>query len=201
MRSSLSEDLDELWVRDDKPSETITSEELAALLGRSKSMPGTNEVRLRIGVGISMGPVRRAERLQPLLDFLEQEMEHALRRPVPLDLKLYKPGRLNIRAIADGDCDITRLGAVSYARARQINPGIIPLIQESIPKDAAIFARRNLGITNVSQLKGHSFAFGDRDATLSAWAKGILARAGLGATNLSQVVLLDSHQQIKREIK
>src|SRR5216117_473038 len=97
-----------------------------------------------------MGPVRRAQRLQPLLNFLEQSMEHDLRRPVRLDLNLYKPGRLNIKAIVDCDCDITRLGAVSYARARKIDSSVIPLIQETIPRDAAIFAHKSLGMSGMT---------------------------------------------------
>jgi hypothetical protein len=78
--SRLRRNITELWKRQDKVSEMISSEELAALMGKHKATPPTNEVRLRIGVSATEGPIAQAEKYQPGLDLLEREMERLLHR-------------------------------------------------------------------------------------------------------------------------
>lgn len=201
IRRRLILNIEELWQRSDKPSELISSEELAALKGRRKSPATAETIRLRVGLSASEGPLVQAEKYLPLLDFLEEKMEPTLQRPVRVDIELFKSGQLSKEGLAKGNLDLTRMGALNYLRARDANFQLAALVQEISRKDAVVFARRGLGITNLNQLRGRSFAFGDTNATLSVWAKVFMTRAGILGANLSRYAHLNSREAFLEDIR
>ena len=135
----------------------ISSEELAALMGKHKPTPPANEVRLRIGVNSTEGPIAQAEKYQPGLDLLERKMERLLHRPIRLDLVLFKSRQANESLIA-GQVDVVRTGALTYLQARRRNDGLTPLLAVNQIKDAVIFVRAGLGITKLGQLSTSHYA-------------------------------------------
>ena len=66
-------------------------------------------------------------------------MESSLRRPIRLDLVLFKEDRRD-QHVAQDNLDLTRMGSLAFLRARETNPKLVPLVQENSPKDAVIFA-------------------------------------------------------------
>jgi ABC-type phosphate/phosphonate transport system substrate-binding protein len=110
---------------------------------------------------------------------------------VRFDLELFK-SRQAIESLIAGKVDVVRTGALTFSQARRRNDGLTPLLAVNVTKDAVIFVRAGLGVTNLAQLRGHSFAFGDTSATLSLRAKVLLARAGVHAQDLSRFAHLNS---------
>jgi len=58
------------------------------------------------------------------------------------------------------------------------------LVRPSSDFDAVIFTRRGSGVTNLSQLRGRSLAFGEQASTTSLLAKAKLASAGIRGEDL-----------------
>jgi serine/threonine protein kinase/ABC-type phosphate/phosphonate transport system substrate-binding protein len=181
IRIMVVENLQELWKRADITQEQIGSEQLAALAGKRKSPAPAGALRLKVGLGATTAPVVRATEYQTTLDFMEQQMERELRRPVRLDLVVFKDSRLD-REMAEGSLDLARMGALPFVRAREINPKLLPLVQENSPKDAVVFALKSSGITNLQQVR--SIAFADTNSTIDAWAKVFMVRTGIYGANL-----------------
>ena len=135
----------------------------------------------------------QAQVFGPLLDQLQARMEPFARQRVLFDLKLCKMSQFAFKEIADGKADFQRLGAVSYLRAKQLNPSVQAMVQETAGKKASILVRTVSPITNLSQFDGKSFAFGDTISTIAALAKVALVRAGVRATNLSFCLTVDEN--------
>jgi len=93
------------------------------------------------------------------------------------------------------------MGALSFLNARRVNPGLKAIAQVNTKKDAVIFARRDSSITGIAELCGHSFAFGDTNATLSLLAKVHLIEAGLCGADLSRYEHLDSHAVYQEQVR
>jgi serine/threonine protein kinase/ABC-type phosphate/phosphonate transport system substrate-binding protein len=182
IRQMVVRNLDELWNRPDIIQEQIGSEQLATLAGKRKSSAPANALRLKVGLGATVAPVHRATTYQPALDFLERKMEQTLRRPVRLDLVIFKNVRLD-EQMAQGDLDLARMGALPFVRVRETNPKLIPLVQENSSKEAVVFALTSSGITNLHQVR--SIAFADTNSTIDAWAKVFLVRTGIYGAGLN----------------
>jgi serine/threonine protein kinase/ABC-type phosphate/phosphonate transport system substrate-binding protein len=182
IRAMVVSNIEEMWQKPDKMTESISSEQLAALAGKRKRPAPVGALRLKLGMGATEAPVDRAREYEPMLDFMERRMERLLRRTVRLDLVLSKEVRMD-KAVARDSLDLARIGALAFIRARQANPRLMPLAQENAPKDAVIWTPKRTGITNLNQVR--SLAFADTNSTISAWAKVFLVRAGIRAANLS----------------
>jgi serine/threonine protein kinase len=185
----------------------IGAGEIANLRGRL--LPNsTDQVKpLTLAVNIEQDPIRQTTTNAPLLENLQETMgapsppvgwsrltgwitswfsrrpTWQLGQPVVFDLKLCRNSKLAFNEIANGGADFQRLGAVSYLRAQSLNPKVEAVVQESEGKKAVIFVPSNSPITQLSQFAGRSFAFGDTNSTIVAWAKYYLVQAGVWGTN------------------
>ena len=157
-------------------------------------------MRLTLGISINQEPFGQARQFAPFLSALEHRLEQALKHPVLIDLRLYKSETNSIRDAARGQLDLQRMGALPYVLAKQIIPGLEPIVRERTQKDAVIFASKESGISNLTQVAGHRVAFGQTNSTISFWAKVHLARAGVHGTNLQSYVHLSGVRPGRDEI-
>jgi phosphonate transport system substrate-binding protein len=120
-----------------------------------------------------------------LLEWLEEAISKSTRTPVALSLRIYREQEAGANDLATGQLDFMRMNAFQYVRAHAGNPKVRPLVRSSSDFDVVIFTRRGSGITNLSQLRGRSLAFGEQASTVSFVAKAYLADAGIHGEDLA----------------
>jgi hypothetical protein len=118
---------------------------------------------------------------------LEIEMEAVMHRPVVFDLRMYKLNEdAANRAVVRGEVDFQKLSALTYVLAKESQPGLQALALEKRDREAVIFARKELGITDLSQVAGFRAVFAHTNSVISFLAKAHLARKRIFATNLKE---------------
>jgi serine/threonine protein kinase len=175
--------IDDIWRDPNYSSVLIPAEDLANLRGL-RPPESASAQRLTFALNITENAVAQARAFAPLLDQLQKRMETFAGQRVIFDLKLCKMSQFSFREIVEGKADFQRLGAVSYLRARQLNPSVQAMVQEPVGKPAVIMVRTDSPITNLSQFFGKCLALGDSNSTIAAWAKVYLIQAGVRGTNL-----------------
>jgi ABC-type phosphate/phosphonate transport system substrate-binding protein len=179
--------IEDFWSRPEVVTQIIPSEEIAALLQLPKESELSGQPRrFRVSQTVPDSPMNQITRKGYGLAQMEKRLTALLKRPVLMDLMLFKPGDGKVESLIHGDSHLKGMGALPYLMAKQIKPGLIPIARDSQPKPAAIFVRKDSAITNLAQLIGKSLAFGDDDATISFQAKIELTQHGILGRNLTR---------------
>jgi len=196
----LTEQIEALW---DDPKQSfvrITALDLASLCNYPAPVLGRmNTIRLTLDLDNEEDPIGQAMAHAPVLRLLEQKMGRTLHRPVVFDIRVHKPGRDPVGAAALGLADVQRMGPLYYVRAKVTAPGLEPIASERVSKEAVIFAREELGLTNLAQAKGLRIAFAHTNACISFWAMVHFVRAGITAANIARYSNLDSSFTLQAE--
>ncbi len=116
---------------------------------------------LRIGMVPDAGATQvSVEEKAPLQKYLE----HELGRPVTLII----PTNYNatVEGIGNGSLDIAYFGGLTYVKAHA-RYGAVPLVQRDVDRQfhSLFITRAGSGITNLKQLAGKTFCFGDINST------------------------------------
>jgi len=185
-----SREIEEMWKNSAQPFVLIRSPDLAELADLPPRPADVLTTHLTLGISINHEPLGQAKQFAPFLSELEGRLEKILHRPVLLDLRLYKSEADSTRDVAQGGLALQRTGAYRYVLAKELNPGLEPIVRERGTKEAVIFASKDSGITNLAGIAGKRVAFGDTNSMISFWAKVYLARAGIRAANLGSYVHL-----------
>ena len=77
------------------------------------------------------------------------------------------------------------MGALSYVKAKALQPGLIPVARDDMPKPGVFFSKKGSGITSLNQVAGKRMAFGSPGATISLMGKVQMVRSGIFGTNLA----------------
>jgi ABC-type phosphate/phosphonate transport system substrate-binding protein len=182
-RADLNRELVELWDRKEVPFIRITSEKRSFLMGDERWRPGTfpgELLRLKFGVYTFEKPVVMAAKFAPLLTAMEESMASGLGRPVRIDCIIYRSYDKGHEGLRSGEVDFMRVGPSSYVSMKKTAPGILLLVAQEDPILCAIFTSADSGVTNLRELEGKSFAFGDRGSTFGTYlAKLALLGAGI----------------------
>ena len=184
-RAKISKDVDELWLDRNANYVSIEAPNLTALAKLPPRDPGELAEVLTFAVRVNRGPVAQADVYAKFLRQIEDRMRKQLHRPIVFNLRLYKLSLGADQPVTRGEADIQRLGFVGYLRAREISPNVHAIVRERSIREAVIYARSGLGITNISAVRGHSAAFAHSNSTISCLAKINLAKAGVYGANLS----------------
>ena len=183
-----TEEVETLWRDARRGFIHIDSARLAELADSAPRAPSPDAVRLSYAATIEADPFGQAQKYAPLLSILEKRMENVCGHPVFIDLRLYKfNGDGGQAPVTLGEVDFQRLGPLRYVQARSSQPEIELVAQEVLVKDGVIFARKELGLTQLSQIGGRRVAFAHTNATISFLAKVSMARAGWTARDFSAV--------------
>lgn len=188
--------IQDIWENPNEYYVKIESEWLAVLAhkGRPKRpLPAAR--RLSFGLSINDDPIGRAIHYASLLDLLENKLEKQLSEPVCLDMILYKPSA----ALADVEMDFQRTGPLDYVRAKELRPGIQPVVRQVDNKEAVVFAREDSGVTNLSQLVGKRMAFAHTNSIISFHTMLLLAQHGVAGTNLAAYEILSRTREAETE--
>lgn len=176
---------------------------LRSLLLVALLVPGSAlaERQLRFGVYTADKPTEMVQQFRPTLDLLEQALSTELGESVRISLSVAKSYEEGIDSIAKGTVDIAQLGPVSYVQAKEANPQIDILAVE-VSKGQKVFngviaVREDSAITDIAQLKGQSFAFGDELSTIGRYlSQKYLMDHGIYAKDLKKFEYLGRHDRV-----
>ncbi|MBA3763573.1 MAG: putative selenate ABC transporter substrate-binding protein [Chthoniobacterales bacterium] len=97
---------------------------------------------------------------QPLVAYLEKETGAKVELTVPTNYAAV------VEAIANDQVDIAYLGGFTYVQASR-RAGVVPLVQRERDRNfhSVFITQPGSGIDSLTDLKGHTFAFGDVNST------------------------------------
>lgn len=182
-----------------------------ALAGQQLSRPGAPVVRagtdkpqalhLSFGVYQSDKATEMYRKFTPIIEAIQEDVEKSLGRPTDIELQIFKTYEDGIEALAKGKVDFVRFGPASYITAKQQNPAIELVAMEleggKRQFNGCIVVQRDSRITELSDLRGKSFAFGDRNSTIGRYlVQEYLLKSGIHAQDLGHYDYLDRHDRV-----
>ncbi|WP_108650202.1 PhnD/SsuA/transferrin family substrate-binding protein [Dongshaea marina] len=174
---------------------------VCTLLALSISSLSHAEIRMNFGVYTSDKPTVMIKMFRPILNELEQIMSDKLKQKVQIRIQVANNYQKGIDSISNAEVDFSRLGPASYIRSKQANPNIKLLAMESNHGRkffyGVICVPQSSDISNVSQLKGKSFAFGNPLSTIGRYLSQLyLMQHGIYSDDLSRFSYLKRHDQV-----
>lgn len=121
---------------------------------------GPSRQTLRLSMIPTTDPGKMLREGQPLIDYLEKETGMKVEMTIPTNYAAV------VEAIANDQVDIAYLGGFTYVQASK-RAGVIPLVQRDQDQSfhSLFITHPDSGINSLSDLRGHSFAFGDVNST------------------------------------
>ena len=115
---------------------------------------------LRVSMIPTTDPGKMIRESEPLVAYLEKETGAKVEITVPTNYAAV------VEAIANDQVDIAYLGGFTYVQASK-RSGVIPLVQRDQDQNfhSLFITHEESGISSLSDLKGHTFAFGDVNST------------------------------------
>lgn len=141
------------------------------------------------------------KKLSPILEYLQEDLEKRLARPVDIHLNIFKSYDEGIDALVKGEIDFVRFGPASYITAKDRAPAV-QLVAMELENDqkrfkGAIITRTESSIRSLADLKGKRFAFGDPNSTIGRYlVQAELVKAGIHANDLAGFKYLDRHDKV-----
>ncbi len=154
---------------------------------------------LVFGIYAADKPTATLKKIRPRLQALERAL--AARGPVALRVRIAPTYEKGLDDLLQGKVDFARLGPASYLEAKRRDPGIRILALESHDGrkrfNGVIAVRQDSGIRTVADLKGRSFAFGNRRSTIGRYlAQAYLLGHGIRADDLAAYDYLGRHDKV-----
>src|SRR5499433_3977976 len=133
---------------------------LSLALACSVSGPSSSSHTLRLSMIPTTDPGKMIREGEPLVAYLEKQTGAKVEMTVPTNYAAV------VEAIANDQVDIAYLGGFTYVQAAK-RAGVIPLVQRDQDQNfhSLFITHEDSGIGSLSDLKGHTFAFGDVNST------------------------------------
>jgi serine/threonine protein kinase/ABC-type phosphate/phosphonate transport system substrate-binding protein len=179
----IGDNIELTWTNKAEDKVTVNSYQLATLI--NGPIPMRSPFKLTYALRIPDDPVSTATRYARFLGELGKEMSRRLGYPVNFDLHLYKARSWEAATGARQGADIQNVTFLTYVRMLETSPNMQPVVMERHRSQAAIFASTTSGISNLTQIPGHSMAFAHTNSVISFLGKVELARANIHAQDLS----------------
>jgi phosphonate transport system substrate-binding protein len=162
---------------------------------------GDRTLTLSFGVHQSDKATVMYTKLTPVLEFLQNDLEQRLGRPVDVHLNIFRSYDVGIDALVDGTVDFVRFGPASYitAKQREADVRLIAMEQENGAKrfKGVVVVRNDSSFQKLSDLRGKRFAFGDPNSTIGRYlSQAELVKAGIRAKDLATYQFLDRHDKV-----
>ena len=165
------------------PYVEITSDAVRALVTDRPSSRAVSKI-YTVAVFVDRNPFATVYEYGPLLRSVEEAISKSAGTAIALNLRIYREQEAGANDLAAGKVHFVRMNAFWYVRAHAQTNAVRALVRPSSDFDAVIFTRRGSGVTNLSQLRGRSLAFGEQASTTSLLAKAKLASAGIRGEDL-----------------
>jgi len=121
---------------------------------------GPSRQTLRLSMIPTTDPGKMIRESEPLINYLEKETGIKVEMTIPTNYAAV------VEAIANDQVDIAYLGGFTYVQASK-RVGVIPLVQRDQDQNfhSLFITHPDSGINSLSDLSGHTFAFGDVNST------------------------------------
>jgi len=159
------------------------------------------EIALKFGVYTSDKPTAMVKAFRPILNALEAKLTKKLGEPTKLSMQVASSYARGIDDIVLGRVDFARIGPASYVTVSERNPDVKLLAMESKKGKKVFFGiicvPTESSVQEIGQLKGMTFAFGDKRSTIGRYlSQQYLARYGVFADNLARYDYLGRHDKV-----
>ncbi len=159
------------------------------------------EIQLNFGIYTSDKPSEMVKAFLPMLNALEQGLSVRMGEQVTIKFQVAKNYEDGIHDLISGEVDFVRFGPASYILAKQQNPGIKIIAMESKKGkkkfNGIICVNENSSIQKVEELKGKSFAFGNKNSTIGRYlSQNYLFDHGIKAEDLASYAYLGRHDKV-----
>jgi len=155
---------------------------------------------ITFGVYTSDKPTTMYRKFKPILDYLEGRLGREGRN-ADIKIKIYPSYSGALDAIVNGEVDFARFGPASYVMAKERNKDVRLLAMEHKKNQKRFYGifivPKSSSITSLEEIKGKSFAFGDKNSTIGRYlSQAELVKAGVYAKDLKSYIYLDRHDKV-----
>lgn len=163
--------------------------------------PKTTPLHLSFGLYQSDKATEMYRKFTPIIEAIQNDVEKRLSRPTDIEMVIFKTYEDGIEALAKGKVDFARFGPAPYILAKRKNDalGLLAMELEDGKKEfnGCIVVPRDSKIRELADLKGKSFAFGDRNSTIGRYlVQENLLKAGIHASDLGRYEYLERHDKV-----
>lgn len=162
-------------------------------------------IQLRFGVYTSDKPSTMVKMFRPLLNELEFQLSERMGKQINIKLHVAKNYEQGIDDLTTGKVDFARMGPASYVISKKKNPNLRLLAMESKNGKKVFYGiicvSDKASITDISQLRGETFAFGSERSTIGRYlAQQLLVDHQIHAKDLSSFKYLGRHDRVGRAV-
>jgi phosphate/phosphite/phosphonate ABC transporter binding protein len=159
------------------------------------------EIRLIFGTYAADKPTETVRAMKPFLNYLGQELSKRFSQDVMITTQIAVDYDKGIADLVNGEVDFARFGPASYVTAKDINAGIQILAMEAVNGQKTfkgiITVRQDSDIQDLADLRGRTFAFGNRLSTIGRYlAQKQLLDVGIDAGSLRSFDFLGRHDRV-----
>jgi phosphonate transport system substrate-binding protein len=170
-----------------------------SLIGILLSLPLHAET-ITFGVYTSDKPTTMYRKFKPILAYLKDRLGLA-GISAEIEIKIYPSYSGALDAIVNGEVDFARFGPASYVLAKQRNKDIDLLAMEHKQNQKRFYGifivPSSSSITSLDQIRGKSFAFGDKYSTIGRYlSQAKMVSAGVRARDLERYEYLGRHDKV-----
>lgn len=174
---------------------------ITILLAAFGVLPAQAEISLEFGVYTSDKPSTMVRMFRPILNVVQNRLAEKLGEPVKIQLQVAKDYDEGIDDLVSGKVDFARMGPASYVTSKQRNPGLQLLAMESAKGKSTFYGiicvPEQSKVQTVAELKGRTFAFGNKRSTIGRYlSQRLLVEKGIYASDLARYEYLGRHDKV-----
>ncbi|MFK7995032.1 MAG: PhnD/SsuA/transferrin family substrate-binding protein [Granulosicoccus sp.] len=178
---------------------TLAAALLAATI--STSVNAGEKLRLNFGVYSANKPSAMVKVFRPVLKQLENSMSEKLQLEVDIRMQIAKDYDQGISDLVNGRVDFSHFGPASYVEAKRMNNDINIIAVEKLKNSKVsygiIAVHKDSPISDIRDLRGKAFAFGDEGSTIGRFLSQLeLVQADILGVDLSRYEYLGRHDKV-----
>jgi phosphonate transport system substrate-binding protein len=155
---------------------------------------------ITFGIYTSDKPTVMYQKFKPIIDYLEDRITQNGSNAT-VKMKIFPSYGAAVDALVEGNVDFVRFGPASYILAKNRNDNIRLLAMEHKKNKKRFYGvfivLQNSSINSIKDLKGKSFAFGDKNSTIGRYlSQAELVEAGIRSADLSRYGYLGRHDKV-----
>ena len=155
---------------------------------------------ITFGIYTSDKPTAMYQKFKPIIDYLQDRITQN-ESNATVKLKIFPSYAAAVDALVEGNVDFVRFGPASYIMARDRDENIRLLAMEHKKNKKRFYGvfivAKNSPINSIKDLKGKSFAFGNKNSTIGRYlSQAELVKAGIRSADLTQYTYLGRHDKV-----
>jgi phosphonate transport system substrate-binding protein len=155
---------------------------------------------ITFGIYTSDKPTAMYQKFKPIIDYLQSRITQNGSNAM-VKMKIFPSYAAAVDALVEGNVDFARFGPASYIMARDRDENIRLLAMEHKKNRKRFYGvfivAKNFPINSINELKGKSFAFGNKNSTIGRYlSQAELVKAGIRSADLTQYDYLGRHDKV-----